>query len=222
MASRLFDSLVSKERGELHTCIIAAFGKKEDVPKHIDQLRNELRLAALLHDVGHSLHSHASERVYGRLKILQEAANELSRFTGKRKGAGEVISFCFALTPCLKEYLARAENNLLAGVQGGEAQRGNFDLHNVALLIVGRSKHPYLQFMADIISSDIDADKLDYLLRDSTSAGLPLRYDVDMYLYSAEIELDVMSSKYFFIPRRFRLKLHTEKYSLAHRKRRNR
>jgi HD superfamily phosphohydrolase len=194
MASRIFDSLSTKQRGILHTCVRAVYGKDADVSKRMDQLRDELRLAALLHDVGHSLHSHASEKVYGKLQILKQAAEELSDITGKRKGAGEVISFCFALVPCLREYLDRASKNLLVGLEGGGPDcADDVNLENVALLIVGRSQHPFLQFLGDIISSDIDADKLDYLLRDSTSAGLPLRYDVDMYLYSAQLELDVMA-----------------------------
>ena len=194
MASRLFDSLVVKERGKLNTCLRAVYGKESAVLERLDQLRNELRLAALLHDVGHSLHSHASEQVYGQLQILKDAAQELSDFTGKRKGAGEVISFCFTLTPCLKAYLDRASGNLLVGTQGGSAPSPkDLDLENVALMIVGRSKHPFLQFLGDIVSSDIDADKLDYLLRDSTSAGLPLRYDVDMFLYSAQLDSDILA-----------------------------
>jgi HD superfamily phosphohydrolase len=47
---------------------------------------------------------------------------------------------------------------------------------------VGRSKHPLLQFLGDIISGGFDADKLDYLLRDASAAGLPLRYDLERYL----------------------------------------
>jgi len=194
MASRIFDSLALKHRGILRDCVRVVFEeeKEENVTNRIEQLKAELRLAALLHDVGHSLHSHASERVYSKLGILKEAAEELSDFTGKRKGVGEVISFCFTLAPCLEEFLSRSRKKVLVGNEG-EVYRGEIDLQNVALMIVGRTKHPFLQFLGDIISSDIDADKLDYLLRDSTSAGLPLRYDVDMFLYSAQLELDVMA-----------------------------
>jgi HD superfamily phosphohydrolase len=61
------------------------------------------------------------------------------------------------------------------------------DPDNVSLLIVGRSKYPQLQFLGEIISSDLDADKLDYLLRDATAAGLPLRYDLERYLYTIDV-----------------------------------
>jgi len=192
-ASRVFDALAFRQRGALRDAVRVVYDLKKDgtVGDHITKLRSELRMAALLHDVGHSLHSHASERVYSKLEVLKEAAEELSDFAGKRKGSGEVISFCFALTPCLRELLDRARGKVQYNGETG-ATPEIIDLENVALMIIGRSAHPNLQFLGDIISSDIDADKLDYLLRDSASAGLPLRYDVDMYLYSAQFELDKM------------------------------
>jgi HD superfamily phosphohydrolase len=193
MASRIFDSLAVKHRGQVRDAVKAVFGETDDgqVTKRVEQLRQELRIAALLHDAGHSLHSHASERVFSKLKVLTEAVEELSDFAGKRKGAGEVLSFCFTLTPCLGEWLRRADSKLRKDTGTG-VSAGPLDMENVALMIVGRSKHPFLQFLGDIISSDIDADKLDYLLRDSVFAGLPLRYDVDMYLYSAQLDPDVI------------------------------
>ena len=60
-------------------------------------------------------------------------------------------------------------------------------------MIVGRTRHPYLQFVADIISSGFDADKLDYLIRDAKAAGFPLSYDLDRYLYAVRIEKDKIS-----------------------------
>jgi HD superfamily phosphohydrolase len=191
-ASRVFDALATRQRGMLRDIVKAVYGlnHNDNVADHVAILRDELRMAALLHDVGHSLHSHASERVYSKLDVLMESAEELSDFAGKRKGSGEVISFCFALTPCLKELLERARGKVQQNDR--PVGTGEINLENVALMIIGRSTHPHLQFLGDIISSDIDADKLDYLLRDSASAGLPLRYDVDMYLYSAQFELDKM------------------------------
>jgi HD superfamily phosphohydrolase len=38
--------------------------------------------------------------------------------------------------------------------------------------------------MGNIVSGPIDADKLDYLSRDSSFAGLPLKYDLERFLYT--------------------------------------
>ena len=190
IASRVFDALLQKQRGELHD-IANRIGPAANAHESILRLKQELRLAALLHDTGHSLFSHTSERVYGELDLLAKASRELSSFVGKQKGAGEVLSFCLVLTPAVGKLLERAGNRLI-GDQASDDYAGPIDLRNVALIIVGRSSHPYLQFLGDIVSSGFDADKLDYLLRDATAAGLPLRYDIDRYLYDVRLEQEIL------------------------------
>lgn len=180
VASRAFDALVQRS-SKLQD--IARIFDKNNPTKFLNRLRAELRLAALLHDTGHSLLSHTSEQVYSELNILSIASEELSTLAGRKKGAGEVISFCLSRTNGLSQLLARAKDKL----EVDELVDDEPDPDNVSLLIIGRSKHPYLQFIADIVSSDLDADKLDYLLRDSTFAGLPLRYDLERYLYTVDI-----------------------------------
>jgi HD superfamily phosphohydrolase len=182
VASRAFDALIYRHAKTLET--IANELQVKSFPEFVNQLREELRLAALLHDVGHSLFSHASEQVYGDLPLMRNAVRELRTLVGVKKGAGEVISFCVSQTKALRGLLERAYSRLPDRFKGGVQK---IDLDNISLLIVGRSKHPYMQFMADIISSDLDADKLDYLLRDAAAAGLPLRYDLERYLYSVGI-----------------------------------
>ena len=140
-----------------------------------------------MHDTGHSLFSHASERVYKKLPFLIEASRELTNITGKEKGSGEVLSFSSSTnTNSVAALLERGSSQLLPSIQEQDYS-GPVDLLNVALLIVGRSRHPHLQFLGDIVSSAFDADKLDYLLRDATAAGLPLRYDLDRYLYGVQL-----------------------------------
>ncbi len=183
VASRAFDALQQRNRSLFLD--IGRFFDPADPEKALARLREELRLAALLHDTGHSLHSHTSEIVYSTIPLLQEAATELTKFAGHKKGVGEVISFCLSRATSVVGLLERSKERLLDDDIRRDAL--DIDLDNVSLLIVGRSKHPYLQFLADIISSDLDADKLDYLLRDATSAGLPLRYDLERYLYTVTI-----------------------------------
>src|SRR5262249_24367170 len=150
------------------------------------RLRQELRLAALLHDTGHSLFSHASEKIYSKLSLLVEASPELTEIAGKEKGSGEVISFCLAQTKSIRELISRGRAKLI-GRAAFDEYDGEIDLDHVSLLIVGRAWHPYLQFLGDIVSSGFDADKLDYLLRDAAAAGLPLRYDLERYLATVHL-----------------------------------
>lgn len=188
VASKIFDSLQQNSGGELQSIIAVVF-PKSDPKANIARLRQELRLAALLHDTGHSLFSHASERVYSDLALLQKASAELTLLSAKKKGVGEVLSFCLALTPAIEGLLQRAQERLESGIQNDREEFGGpIDLKNVAMLIIGRARHPYLQFLGDIVSSGFDADKLDYLLRDASAAGLPLRYDLERYLYTVYLQ----------------------------------
>jgi HD superfamily phosphohydrolase len=191
IASRIFDALLHRQRNEIRDIVKAVWGT-EASDTSILRLKQELRLAALLHDVGHSLYSHTSELVYSRLTLLMEASKELSLFLGKEKGAGEVLSFCLALTPAVAQLLTRTEKKGLIGDHASDDYDGQISLENVALIIVGRSIHPFLQFLGDVVSSAFDADKLDYLLRDAQNAGLPLRYDLDRYLYDIRIANEVL------------------------------
>lgn len=190
IASRIFDALIHRNRGYIQD-IVQAITPNDDLDKTIPRLKQELRLAALLHDTGHSLFSHSSEHVYQSLDNLKAASSELTRFVGKEKGAGEVISFCIALSKSVKKLLERAKSNLI-GDTSSDDFNGDINMIHVALMIVGRGSHPFLQFLGDIISSGFDADKLDYLLRDAIAAGLPLRYDLDRYLYSVRLDKGIL------------------------------
>jgi len=192
VASRVFDALLHKQRGEIHDIAKVIDPEADNQEEIIRRLKQELRLAALLHDTGHSLYSHTSERVYEALEPLKKASSELTRFVGKEKGAGEVLSFCLVLTPSLCRFLNRAESDLI-GDEVFDDYTGHIDLQNVALMIVGRSFHPFVQFLGDIVSSGFDADKLDYLRRDALAAGLPLNYDIDRYLYDVRIKKEVLA-----------------------------
>ena len=191
IASRVFDALLHRQRKEIRD-LVGAVSRGADRDNEILRLKQELRLAALLHDTGHSLFSHTSERVYGKLDLLADASQELSSFVGKKKGAGEVISFCLVLTHAVAQLLARAGERRIGEAESDDYE-GEIDLTNVALIIVGRSTHPFLQFLGDIVSSGFDADKLDYLLRDARTSGLPLTYDLDRYLYDVRIEKEALS-----------------------------
>jgi HD superfamily phosphohydrolase len=183
MASRVFDALVRQQQTKLRKIAQEIYPKHKDFSDVVAMWRAELRLAALLHDTGHSLHSHTSEIVYSKIPLLQAAAKELSNFVGTTKGAGEVLSYCISRTDAMRGFLDRARKK----VRSEEEIVEEVDIDNASLLIVGRSKYPQLQFLGDIISSDLDADKLDYLLRDATAAGLPLRYDLERYFYTVKI-----------------------------------
>jgi len=179
VASKVFDSIVIKQRPRLLDLAKSVYGTERGEDSDIADWRSDLRMAALLHDTGHSLFSHTSELVYENITTLKSAVFELENLTGKASGAGEVLSFCIALSESLWALLERQS-------QSNPKHRVP-DLLNSALMIVGRSLHPGTQFLGDIISSGLDADKLDYLRRDAQAAGIPLQYDLDRFLYVTDV-----------------------------------
>lgn len=145
-----------------------------------DPVRLELRLAALLHDTGHSLFSHTSEPHYGALQPVAEARHELEQLLGKRIGAGEVVSAAIAWSPAVHDYLAFVLKKLKD--PGAQGRFQLVDQFEIGLMILGATSRPETQFLADIISSALDADKLDYLRRDGEAAGLQISFSYDRLL----------------------------------------
>lgn len=109
-----------------------------------------LRLVALLHDIGHAPFSHASEEFFP-------------------KGSNH-------------EYFSAkivAEDRELKSIIDGLKNRFNVDVttEDVKNFLLRKEPEPFLQ---QIISGPLDADKMDYLWRDSYYAGVHYgRFDID-------------------------------------------
>jgi HD superfamily phosphohydrolase len=150
--------------------------KKRYSDKVDDRTEQKVRLAALMHDAGHSAFSHTSEEVYGECSDIAEMVETGGEF--EDKGPGEVMSYLIATSDPFRRYFE-------------EVKKSNSDLKievdDFAPLILGRSSDQNKQFEADIISGAFDADKLDYFPRDGRAAGLELSVDIDRLLHCLEI-----------------------------------
>ena len=62
-----------------------------------------------------------------------------------------------------------------------------FQIDEAANWIVGRYSKKNLAYLAHVINGPFDADKLDYLFRDSHFSGLPLSLDLDRLWASADL-----------------------------------
>ncbi len=193
IATRTFDNLRARQ-GDTLASIARTIDSRSNPEAVVSTMREELRLACLLHDSGHTLFSHTSETAHGLFPQLKQATEELSTLLSKDRSTGETLSFCIALTPALRALVQRASRAVY--IDGSPTPQSiRVDFENVALMIVGASKHPYTQFLADVVTSGFDADKLDYLLRDASAAGLPIKYDMDRYLVFVEVRPDYFSEK---------------------------
>jgi HD superfamily phosphohydrolase len=122
------------------------FGYTEDGLKRDLQL---VRLAALLHDVGHTPFSHASEDLF------------------PAQGSGKKYKH--------EQYSAAiVRNDLRSVIEGHQLNTTNcgFKADDVAALLEGSTSAKQRIFWRDLIDGQMDADRMDYLLRDSYHAGV--------------------------------------------------
>ncbi len=127
--------------------------------------RRRVRLAALLHDIGHGPFSHVSE-------LILTACNE-NLPVGEAEGFHERISLSAIRRLHNEGFLGKAdldgvENVLVPDALGKRATEK------------GGDQPPIRNVCRDIVSGPLDADKMDYLLRDSYYAGVQYGvYDLD-------------------------------------------
>jgi hypothetical protein len=116
-----------------------------------------VRLAALFHDIGHSPFSHGAEELFPPI----DAADPTKRFKHETYSA-EIVRRCFA------DVIANHPANT----------NYEFKADDVANLLEGKPEAGKALFWRDLIDGQMDADRMDYLLRDSLHSGVDYgRYD---------------------------------------------
>lgn len=139
----------------------------------------ELRLAALLHDVGHTFFSHLSETIMqSRFNDIYTAVKRAPQFGGHELGLSQIISYLIVKSERFSAFLNRVVHYY--------PDFRMLDLDNVAQLILGAPADERA-FMGDIISGPFDADKLDYLVRDCHFCGIRADVDVERVLVSVAL-----------------------------------
>ena len=128
-----------------------------------------LRMAAMLHDVGHGLCSHASEQIYELLSDLQEFKKDPAF---AKNAPGEILSYLIITSPTFRSWF---EEHVVRGCQAP------LKLDLIGEIVLGRHPDRSLHFLAQIVSSPYDADKLDYIARDSYYCGLALTVDLPRF-----------------------------------------
>lgn len=158
VASRLFDTLCERNNDLIEKEYSIGTGARE---RH----RQIVRLAALLHDVGHAPFSHGAEEML--------AIDPIS-------GAPYVHeSYSAAI---LEHVLAEViDNNPYADNLGIKAS-------DVGFVFSDKNKSSSLLVWKPLISGQMDADRMDYLLRDSYHAGVAYgRYDLNRLAATVEL-----------------------------------
>jgi HD superfamily phosphohydrolase len=158
-------------------------------PEIIDLIRQyeiPLRLAALFHDAGHCIFSHVSERAFANLpghrrypstERICQAVSETLR-AKKLLAPAEVLSISIISCPLVRELASRLD------IPEKTEEHINLWFEQAARFVAGTpvNDDPKTVFLAQLISSGLDADKLDYMTREAFFSGIPLGMDLTRIL----------------------------------------
>lgn len=163
--------------GVMHvsTLVFNSLFKDQLIDQDMLRLKHTLRLGCLLHDIGHAPLSHSTESVMPLLSSLKLPKRFVS---GKDRQANH------------EDYTIKtiADSSLTESFKGVTEIFG-VDPMCVADLVIGETKEPtyfivkgidYFPLLHQLVSSEMDCDRMDYLLRDSYFCGVSYgKFDLD-------------------------------------------
>ena len=142
-----------------------------------------VRLAALFHDCGHMYYSHVSEYYFteneknSRYDEIKKALIYFGEKIDTKIALHEVISILVVKSPYVKKLLKLVSNSLEGHINNSDDQIEKLT-ECICCLILGQANDEKLLPYCQIINGPVDADRCDYLSRDSHATNVPAAVDI--------------------------------------------
>jgi uncharacterized protein len=161
------------------------FKQEHDV--EIKRLKETLRLGCLLHDIGHAPLSHSTESVMPMVSALKLPKRFLDLKIDRQASHEDYT---------IKSIVDSSFTSSFSGV----IKEFGIDPNAVAELVIGETSDPsyftvgnvnYFSLLHQLVSSEMDCDRMDYLLRDSYFCGVSYgKFDLDWIIDNLKICVD--------------------------------
>ena len=134
-----------------------------------------LRFSALMHDTGHGPFSHTSEQFYSALPEFREISSVEPTYADS--SASEILSSKIVISKPFRAFVAAINSHF----------NQELDCDTISQCITGSLASDRM-FLSEIVHGPFDADKLDYMHRDSMYSGLKMHVDLDRLFASINIK----------------------------------
>lgn len=152
-----------------------------------------VRLAAIFHDSGHMYYSHVAEHYFSenenssKFNMVKKAKEVFSNAIDDNVSLHEMISVMLVNSPSVKKLLlkiAPSLRDLDIKIEDDITEITEY----ISCLILGQANDAKLLPFYQIINGPVDADKCDYLSRDSHATNVPVAVDIFRLIHKLNIE----------------------------------